>query len=38
LPKAEHVEMQGVGHAPYCEDVDTFNSLVERFIQRHSNL
>ena len=38
LPEAEHVEMQGVGHAPYCEDVSTFNSLVERFIQRHSNL
>ena len=37
LPEAEHVEMQGVGHAPYCEDATTFNSLVERFIQRHSN-
>ena len=38
LPKAEHVEMQGVGHAPYCEDADTFNDLIEQFIQRHSNL
>ena len=38
LPAARYVEMQGVGHAPYCEDADTFNSLVERFIQRHSNL
>lgn len=38
LPDAHHVEMQGVGHAPYCEDADTFNSLVEHFIQRHSNL
>ena len=28
LPKAEHVEMQGVGHAPYCEDADTFLSLI----------
>ena len=37
LPAAHHVEMQGVGHAPYCEDADTFNSLVERFIQRHSD-
>lgn len=36
LPKAHHVEMQGVGHAPYCEDADTFNSLVERFIQQNS--
>ena len=38
LPDAHHVEMQGVGHAPYCEDADTFNSLVEHFIQRHSDL
>ena len=38
LPKAEHVEMQGVGHAPYCEDADTFNDLIEQFIQRHSDL
>ena len=36
LPEAEHVEMEGVGHAPYCEDADTFNSLIERFIKRHS--
>lgn len=38
LPEAQHVELQGVGHAPYCEDADTFNSLVEQFIQRHSKL
>ena len=37
LPEAERVEMQDVGHAPYCEDADTFNSLIERFIQRHSD-
>ena len=36
LPTAHHVEMQGVGHAPYCEDADTFNGLIEHFIQRHS--
>ena len=36
LPEAHHVEMQGVGHAPYCEDADTFNGLIEHFIQRHS--
>ena len=36
LPEAHHVEMQGVGHAPYCEDANTFNSLVEEFIERHS--
>jgi len=38
LPEAHHVEMQGVGHAPYCEDADTFNRLVERFVQGHSDL
>ena len=38
LPDAHHVEMQDVGHAPYCEDANTFNNLVEHFIQRHSNL
>ena len=37
LPEAHHVVMQGVGHAPYCEDADKFNTLVERFIQRHSD-
>ena len=36
LPTARHVEMQGVGHAPYCEDADIFNGLIEHFIQRHS--
>lgn len=36
LPEAQHVEMQGVGHAPYCEDADTFNRLVEQFIQQNS--
>lgn len=38
LPEAHHVVMQGVGHAPYCEDADTFNNLIEQFIQRHSDL
>ncbi len=38
LPEAHHIEMQGVGHAPYCEDADTFNRLVESFIQRHLDL
>jgi len=37
LPDAQHVEMAGVGHAPYCEDADTFNRLVEQFIIRHSD-
>jgi pimeloyl-ACP methyl ester carboxylesterase len=37
LPNAERIEMAGVGHAPYCEDADGFNSLVEQFILRHSN-
>lgn len=35
LPDAQHVEMAGVGHAPYCEDADTFNRLVEQFIISH---
>ena len=38
LPEARHVVMQGVGHAPYCEDADTFNDLIEQFIQCHSDL
>ena len=38
LPEAHDVVMQGVGHAPYCEDADTFNELIEQFIQRHSDL
>ncbi|MGC6453112.1 MAG: alpha/beta fold hydrolase [Candidatus Puniceispirillaceae bacterium] len=37
LPEAQHVEMQGVGHAPYCEDADRFNGLVQQFIQQNSS-
>ena len=37
LPNAEHIEMTGVGHAPYCEDAERFNGLLEQFILRHSN-
>ena len=37
LPHARHVEMAGVGHAPYCEDADEFNRLVEQFIISHTN-
>ena len=37
LPNAEHIEMTGVGHAPYCEDAEGFNGFVEHFILRHSN-
>lgn len=37
LPDARHVEMAGVGHAPYCEDADTFNRTVEQFIISHKN-
>jgi len=36
LPDARHVEMRGVGHAPYCEDAETFNNLVEQFISLHA--
>ena len=37
LPNAEHIEMMGVGHAPYCEDVNGFNDLIEQFILRQVN-
>lgn len=36
LPEAQHIEMAGVGHAPYCEDADEFNRLVEQFIISHT--
>ncbi len=32
LPTADHEEMSGVGHAPYCEDVEKFNQILEQFI------
>ena len=38
LPDARHVEMTGVGHAPDCEDADTFNSLLEQFIRQCSDI
>lgn len=37
LPDAEHIEMTGVGHAPYCEDANGFNDLIEQFILRQLN-
>ena len=37
LPDAQHVEMANVGHAPYCENADEFNRLVEQFIISHSD-
>ena len=32
LPTAHHEEMLGVGHAPYCEDAEQFNHILEQFI------
>ena len=34
LPTADHKEMSGVGHAPYCEDAEKFNHILEQFIAR----
>jgi pimeloyl-ACP methyl ester carboxylesterase len=31
-PMARHVEMQGVGHAPYFEAPDTYSGLIESFL------
>ena len=36
LPHADHIKMEGVGHAPYCEDADSFNAIIAEFI--HQNL
>lgn len=32
LPTVHHKEMLGVGHAPYCEDAEQFNQILEQFI------
>ncbi len=32
LPTAHHEVMTGVGHAPYCEDAEKFNQILEQFI------
>ena len=32
LPTAHHEKMSGVGHAPYCEDAEKFNQILEQFI------
>ena len=32
LPTARHEEMAGVGHAPYCEDAEKFNQILEKFV------
>ena len=32
LPTVHHKEMLGVGHAPYCEDAEQFNHILEQFI------
>ena len=37
LPSAQHEEMADVGHAPYCENSEKFNQILEQFILRCSN-
>ena len=32
LPKASIKRLDGVGHAPYCEDPESFNKTIEHFI------
>jgi pimeloyl-ACP methyl ester carboxylesterase len=32
IPTARHVDMRGVGHAPYFEAPDTYSDLIERFL------
>ena len=32
LPSAHHKEMAGVGHAPYCENAEKFNQILEQFV------
>ena len=33
LPDARHIQLTGVGHAPYCEDVPQFNAALSRFLK-----
>lgn len=32
LPHARHIQLAGVGHAPYCEDAEAFNGAVDAFV------
>jgi len=34
LPQAKIVRLNGVGHAPYCEDAESFNEVIAHFIHR----
>lgn len=38
LPAAKHMEISGVGHAPYCEDANKFNLIIQQFITNHEEL
>ena len=33
LPEAKHIQMAGVGHAPYCEDAPQFNAVLSSFLE-----
>ncbi len=33
LPNARHIQLAGVGHAPYCEDAPQFNAVLSSFLE-----
>ena len=33
LPNARHIQLAGVGHAPYCEDAPQFNTVLSSFLE-----
>ena len=33
LPNARHIQLAGVGHAPYCEDAPYFNAVLSSFLE-----
>ena len=33
LPDAKHIQLAGVGHAPYCEDAPQFNAVLSSFLE-----
>jgi 3-oxoadipate enol-lactonase len=33
LPNARHIQLAGVGHAPYCEDAPHFNAVLSSFLE-----
>ena len=35
MPNAKHIQMDNVGHAPYCENAEAFNRNIYNFISNH---